>query len=58
MWVMVNGIKQLVLAERVGFEPTKLLSLLVFKTSSLNHSDTTPYKIERKPILIYFYKKI
>ena len=31
------------LAERVGFEPTALLGSLVFKTSSLNRSDISPY---------------
>lgn len=34
-----------ILAGQVGFEPTVALTTLVFKTSALNHSATTPYKI-------------
>ena len=30
------------LAERVGVEPTKPCSLLVFETSAINHSATSP----------------
>ena len=30
------------MAEWVGFEPTDAFTSLVFKTSTLNHSDTTP----------------
>ena len=37
------GSQIVVLAERVGFEPTGLLHPQVFKTSSLNPSDTSPW---------------
>lgn len=30
-------------SERVGFEPTVTCATLVFKTNTLNHSDTSPY---------------
>ena len=30
------------MAERVGFEPTEVYTLLVFETSSFSHSDTSP----------------
>ena len=30
------------MADRVGFEPTDADASLVFKTSSINHSDTYP----------------
>lgn len=36
------GSQIVVLAERVGFEPTGLLHPQVFKTSSLNRSDISP----------------
>ena len=31
------------MAERVGFEPTEVLPSLVFKTSTINRSDTSPH---------------
>ena len=31
------------LAERVGFEPTVPLSTLDFESSTIDHSDTSPY---------------
>ena len=51
------------MAERAGFEPAALIESLVFKTSSINRSDTSPYtliaadRLER--ILSYhaFFKK-
>ena len=33
--------------ERVGFEPTVTLATPVFKTGSLNHSDTSPINEQR-----------
>ena len=32
-------------SERVGFEPTVTCATLVFKTNTLNHSDTSPYTL-------------
>ena len=32
-----------IVAERVGFEPTEVLPSLVFKTSTINRSDTSPH---------------
>ena len=37
------AMRPLHMAVRVGFEPTDVLPSLVFKTSSLSHSDTSPY---------------
>jgi hypothetical protein len=34
------------MAEEVGFEPTRPCDLAVFKTASLNHSDTPPNRCE------------
>ena len=34
---------ELIVAERVGFEPTEVLPSLVFKTSTINRSDTSPH---------------
>ena len=31
-----------VVAERVGFEPTRACALPVFKTGAINHSTTSP----------------
>ena len=33
------------MAERVGFEPTEVLPSLVFKTSTINRSDTSPHAV-------------
>ena len=35
-------------SERVGFEPTVTCATLVFKTNTLNHSDTSPYTLPYK----------
>ena len=32
------------MAERVGFEPTEVLPSSVFRTDSIGHSDTSPYR--------------
>ena len=36
-----------ILAEKVGFEPTVGLTTPVFKTGTINHSDTSPYHASR-----------
>ena len=46
------------LAERVGFEPTEVFTSLVFKTSSLNHSDTSPYNSSFYLFIELFYKDL
>ena len=47
-WVTARRIQLLCylynLAEEVGFEPTRLLHLTVFKTDALNHSAILPIK--------------
>ena len=40
---MVNAISGINVAERVGFEPTVHSASPVFKTGSLNRSDTSPF---------------
>ena len=42
--VALMVISRIKLAERVGFEPTVPCGTLVFKTNSIDHSDTSPYK--------------
>src|SRR3989344_818295 len=43
MMVFIHGSNLVILAESVGFEPTRpMLWVAVFETASLNHSDTSP----------------
>ena len=44
------------MAERMGFEPmVRFRESLVFKTSSINHSDTSPQWLP--PECVYYYTK-
>ena len=52
-------------SERVGFEPTVTCATLVFKTNTLNHSDTSPYLltyqkqgVDASPCLRSFHKMV
>lgn len=45
------------MAETKGFEPSNNYILLVFQTSSLDHSDTFPYVYLQK-VYFWFFSKV
>ena len=44
------------MAEGTGFEPARAYALTIFKTASLNRSDTPPFAETKMPFLPGFYE--